>query len=141
MSIFSKAFKNELDNETPMIAPSNSTISRRVYLLGETVLRGIELIRSTLKHHEIKLLRSLAKTVKTAFMKLLQDHEAIQECEECVLDKEVNHADQMYLMSLIQFIMHGLAPLDKKSESVGEAYKIFNQTNDNAIFERVQAYL
>ena len=140
MSIFSKAFKNEVYSEKS-VSQSNSKLSRRVRLFGSMVLRGIELIRSTLQHHEIKLLRSLATTVKTAFMKLLQDEEAIRDCQECEFDKEVNRADQLHLMSLMQFIIHGLSPLDKRSETVGEAFKLFDNLNEHVISERVVAYL
>lgn len=141
MSVFSKALKKEIYNEEPLVVPITSSISRRVNLLGQTVLNGIKLIRSSFQHHEIKLLRSLTITVKLAFMKLIEDHEVIQECEECVLDKQVNHADQMHLMSLIQFIIHGLSPLDANVKSVQDAFKFFNQTNHRAVHERVEFYL
>ncbi len=141
MSAFSKAFKAELYNAKPLTAPVNSKLSRRVYVMGQAVLNGIELARSTLKHHEIKLLRGLAVTVKTAFMKLLQDYEGTRGCDDCEFDMKVNNEDQKHLMTLLQFIMHGLAPLDKKPEKLRDALKFFDQTNTRAIEDRVQAYL
>ena len=109
-------------------------------LFGEAVLDGIELARTTLKHHEIKLLRNLAMTAKTAFSKLVVDYEAIKDCEECEEDREVIRADQEHLMTLIQFIMHGLAPL-AKNPSVDLVFSHFNETNHEAISERVDRYL
>jgi len=142
MAAFSKAFKAELYNDKPTRPPFNASLSRRVQVLGKTAFHGIELARGDLKRHEVKLLRTLATTLKTAFMKLVQDHEGMTSCSSCELDLEVNRADQDYLMALIQFIISGLGPLDKPSpKDIEEAFSAFNATNAPAIETRVEAYL
>jgi hypothetical protein len=116
-------------------------MSRRVHTLVQTIKLGIELARTTLRHHELKLLRSLATTAKTAFMRLLEDHDITRDCGKCTLDLKVNKEDQIQLMTLIQFIMHGLAPVEAQSRTVEEAVKKFYEINESALEERVEAYL
>jgi len=139
LSEFSQAYQAELSSKSPVHAPA-SPISRRVHVFSETILESIEKVKAELELHEIKLLRGLATTVKTAFMKLLQDHEEIKECKECKDDQDVNRADQIQLMSLLKFIIHGLGPVDKDPSKVKDVFQKFHETNADIIAERVDTY-
>jgi len=105
------------------------------------MLGGATLVKSKLKHHEVKLLRSLALTTKTAFMKLLQDYESTKDCEDCTEDLEVIEADMNHLMGIMEFIVHGSAPLDKDPSKAPELFKTFSETNEEVITQKVDAYL
>jgi len=141
LSLFSKSFKAELHADNPHSAPKHSSISRRVHTFGEVVINGIQLAGKEFKCHQVKILRSLLTTVKAAFTKLIQDYEATKECGACEEELRVNKNDQKYLMTLMEFILHGLAPVQKKWEGVKDALKIFNETNGDVISNRVENYL
>ena len=122
------------------MAPGNSSNSRRGQTLENAILTGIEMARTILRHHQIKLLRSLVTTAKMAFVKLIQDYQALEDCDECTVDKTVGRADEKKLMGLIQYIVHGLTAESQQQETIKQDFEDFAKENDEALSERVEAY-
>jgi len=118
----------------------NGTGSRRVRTLVTTITRAIDLVRTKLELHAIKLLKVLATTVKAAFLRLVEDDEAMEHCSDCELDKRVTKEDKNELMGLIQFIIHGISIPDKKPGSTAEAFEVFKRENEKAIAQRVELF-
>jgi len=143
IALFSKAFKAEIENANPHIAPKSSMISRRVYTLGEVVILGLKTVENEFKLHEVKMIRTLLTTVKAAFTKLLQDSEVTTGCEPdgCAQELAITKNDEIYLMTLMEFMLHGLAPVQKKSEDVRDGLRKFDEANSEVIHNRVHAYL
>jgi hypothetical protein len=111
-------------------------ISRSTKFLVDMILEGIHFSREKNRKHFVRLSRNMISTLVTAMTKLKQDEEALEKCEGCGIDKEVNLNDRIGLMGVTQFILHGISSLEP-SGSVPSAYEGFYKAHSELIVKKV----
>lgn len=97
LSLFSSVLYSQLSAPEPPISPDGLLISRSVSFVGKFIQEGLKDINkehfSTV--HSVRLRRNLLKTLKTFFIKLLQDTFILETCGECVVDQQINRNDKV----------------------------------------------
>lgn len=96
--------------------------------------------RTNSQLHFVRLTRNLVGTLKIGFNKLSQDQVELEACPGCVEDKSINFNDRVQLMSLMQFIIHGLEPVEAGKLPIDPAFKKFYTNNKAAVESRVNSY-
>jgi hypothetical protein len=121
--------------------PDKSPITRSVQFLSNMILKGLDVARGPARQHLIHLTRHLIIIAKVTYTKLLQDFDFLDSCSKCVADKELNYNDRIEVMSLIEFMIKGLGPLDEGDQDVTESYDKFFSHNLSAIQARVSVFV
>jgi hypothetical protein len=64
----------------------------------------------------------------------------LETCSKCDEEKKLNYNDRVQLLMLMQFIIHGLEPVESGKLDVDPAFKKFYTENKAAIESRVRSY-
>jgi hypothetical protein len=109
--MFSQAFCDE-KKATHVDQLENENASRSVQTVIRMVIMGFKVAKKVIPRHFIKVTRTLIKTVKTIFVKALQDTIRFQNCAQCSNeDKETVRKDAFSLLELLEYITTEAEPL------------------------------
>lgn len=146
LSAFSKTYhKLRSDNNFPtkgFMEEADGKISRSAGFLTELTMHYIQRARKVSPSHSVRLTRNLLKTLRTVLTKLHQDKLALeQHCSsDCQTDKMLTQGDKFRITSLLQFVIFGLGPYEKKGADLRTTFDKFVKLNTKAIKERVEEF-
>jgi len=121
-------------------SPDGSHISPSVEFLTKLSIEYVTMANKEAPLHLVHLTRGLVGTLKTAFNKLTEDDMDLQYCAGCTEDKTLNYNDRLQLMSLMQFLIHGLEPVEQGKMKPRDVFEKFFTANKPAIESRVKGY-
>jgi len=141
MTVMTKAYVGEMkERKKNPKSPDSSPISPSTNFLTNLALNYITESSVSSQLHFIRLSRNLIGTLKIGFTKLTQDRTALELCEKCTEDKTINYNDRIQVLSIIQFIIHGLDPVEHGKLDIDLAFNNFYTQNKAAIETRVNSY-
>ncbi|XP_035706895.1 uncharacterized protein LOC110849332 [Folsomia candida] len=123
-------------------------VSRSVSTIRQFFIRYVTLARSKGDEHFLKLVRNLVVTLKGVMTKLIQDEEMfLAQCvptkDACRTELSLNSADQFEIHAISQFLIRGLAPVERNfggDDGVEVAFRKFVDLNKAALRESVAFY-
>ena len=141
MTVMTRTYVDEVkERRRKPKSPDSTPISRSISFLTELAMNYITESSLNSPLHFIRLTRNLVGTLKIGFTKLTQDRAELESCVKCTADKAINYNDRVQLMSIIQFIFHGLEPVEQGKLDVDPAFNTFFTENKAAIESRVNSY-
>ncbi|ODM90809.1 hypothetical protein Ocin01_15873 [Orchesella cincta] len=123
-----------------VLEESHGIISRSGGFLTELTYYILSKARRFSPEHSVRITRNLLRTLRTVMTKTRQDSFALEKCADCTFDKEVVEGDKFRVMSLIQFIIHGMGPFERGSWEVKPLFLDFVNINKEAIWQRVREF-
>ncbi|CAL8121194.1 unnamed protein product [Orchesella dallaii] len=119
---------------------SHGIISRSGGFLTELTYYILGKVRRFSPEHSVRITRNLLRTLRTVLTKLQQDALALAPCETCTLDKALTEGDKFRIVSLIQFVIHGLGPFEKDRRELKPLFDEFVKVNEVALKQRVKEF-
>jgi len=129
------------DRRTGTMEQPFGLMSRSVGFLTDLMFYYVTDGRTVTPTHAVRLNRNMLATLRSVMTKLQQDWLRLQdECGGCEFDKKITEGDKLRVMTLLQFMIHGLTPYHKDNKDIESVFIEFEQRNEEAIRERVQEF-
>jgi hypothetical protein len=143
---YAACFHKHNNMEINATDPNGGRISNSVNFLVKFTFAVFAEAVNRIPIHLIKIVRNTILTLKTAFIKILQNVQVLTLCQKCIQEeKDEVHNDAMTLYTLIQFLMDRFEPKDEpvKGADAAElkfAYDQFYQSKLDEYKERFEWY-
>ncbi|CAG7825804.1 unnamed protein product [Allacma fusca] len=138
-AMFSQVYAAELlEPSVNVTAPDGAKIGRSVFTIVSMALHTMVESREAVPLHYILVIRNLLKTLKSSYVKAVQDNDRVKSCEKCnQIDKDQAFDNVISLKAVQLFITRSLSAVERGLDPY-LAYEYFFKRNKNHITEEIK---
>jgi hypothetical protein len=137
LAMFSQAYCAEYANNNTDDVENDDHDSNSIKTLRQMVILGFKRAKAAIPNHFFKLTRSIIRTVKTVFVKALQDLIRFQSCSVCSKeDQDRIRGDTVALLELLEFAITDAEPLELDWSNFNE----FKMNNTKEVEKKLSDY-